>query len=337
MPNDSAKANILSNFANDRELIIVAFQSYLPMVDEYLRAIETAIVTKDRAQLKFSAHTFKGATSNFQPQTLMPLLIDLNRAGETGDFERASELLQLIKVEVPLFLERMDQWLKELRMQTASTLVTPQTGQILVIDDDPFSANLSASKLKTAGFEVLVRYDAVGLLDYLRNVTVDLVILDLVLKETTGLEVLKRIRSSFDHFQLPVIIATGSDNSQDIVSCLNAGANDYIQKPLELEVTIARIRSLLTIRSFYSQSLAMKEGEAIAKMIVTYNHEINNPLSIALGMVGRLKKAHGDLADLQKLDSALVRIQKIVKTISELKPGSESTDYVRDSKMFKVR
>jgi CheY-like chemotaxis protein len=335
MPNESNKKKVIENFAGDQELVITAYSSFLPMIPDYLEEIRKSLKDKNQKQLLFAIHTFKGAASNFQPVELARIFKQMKVAVESSNFELAQDLFLEMEAEIPLFQDRMSAWVKDLERQISAHLPLHEGGRVLILDDDQFVANLTAAKLKSVGFETHVILTADNILTLIKKETIDLVIVDLFLKNASGLEVLKMLRESFSPFQLPIIILTGSESVHDTVECLKAGANDFLTKPVVLEVTAARIRTQLMIKELYGRALESKEMESINKMIVTYNHEINNPLSIALGFLGRVKKQTKS-SDVEKIESSLIRIQNIVQKIAQLDSKSDSTDYLKKSKMYKV-
>lgn len=112
---------------------------------------------------------------------------------------------------------------------------------LLVEDDRPLSDALALS-LKNANFTVDCVYSGEDALATLRADQSDIVILDLGLPDTDGLNVLKSIRRKSP--TLPVLILTARDKTLDKISGLDAGADDYLPKPFEIEELLARIRVL---------------------------------------------------------------------------------------------
>ena len=76
----------------------------------------------------------------------------------------------------------------------------------------------------------------------------DLVLLDIVMPRTTGLELLGNLRQRFSPAELPVVMMSAKDQSDDVVLALGQGANDYITKPLDIPVVLARVRAQLRMR-----------------------------------------------------------------------------------------
>ena len=97
-------------------------------------------------------------------------------------------------------------------------------------------------RLERRGFRVTTAAGGKEALELIGHNTFDIVLLDLVMPDIGGLQVLRTVRESWSAADLPVIIATAKDESEDIVEGLKAGANDYITKPLDLPVVLARCR-----------------------------------------------------------------------------------------------
>jgi len=114
---------------------------------------------------------------------------------------------------------------------------------ILVIEDEIQIARVLKVELEYEGYKVTVEYNGKTGLETALNADVDLVLLDVMLPELNGIEVLRRIRREKEN--LPVILLTARNTTFDIVAGLDHGAHDYITKPFEIEELLARIRSCL--------------------------------------------------------------------------------------------
>ncbi|KMY54491.1 PhoB family transcriptional regulator [Bacillus sp. FJAT-27231] len=113
-------------------------------------------------------------------------------------------------------------------------------GRILIVEDETKIARLIQLELEHEGYETKAAYTGTEGLSLFQQENWDLLLLDVMLPELSGLEVLRRIRSADDH--TPVILLTARDALPDKVSGLDLGANDYITKPFEIEELLARIR-----------------------------------------------------------------------------------------------
>jgi len=126
--------------------------------------------------------------------------------------------------------------------------------KIIIIEDDPKIVRILELELKYEGYEVESAYNGRTGLEMLISGTYDLVLLDVMLPEIGGFEVLRKIRQEKD---LPVIILTAKDDVTDKVKGLDLGADDYITKPFAIEELLARVRSALRKREIISQNLTV--------------------------------------------------------------------------------
>ena len=117
--------------------------------------------------------------------------------------------------------------------------------KILIVEDEEKIARFIELELKHEGYEVIKANNGRTGLEIAEKGGVDLVILDVMLPEINGLEVLRRIRKVSD---IPVIMLTARDAVMDKVSGLDAGADDYVTKPFAIEELLARIRTALKKR-----------------------------------------------------------------------------------------
>jgi two-component system, OmpR family, response regulator len=120
----------------------------------------------------------------------------------------------------------------------------PQTeGGLLVVDDEPFLRDAVAASLRFLGFEVTTAETGASALRLVRDRPFDLVVLDVMLPDADGFEVVRRLRR--DGCRVPVIFLTARDTRADKVTGLTLGGDDYLTKPFGLEELAARIRTVL--------------------------------------------------------------------------------------------
>lgn len=117
--------------------------------------------------------------------------------------------------------------------------------RILVIEDDAHTQKIIKTKLYAAGYEVAIIGDGSGVLEYLTNNQVDLVILDLLLPLASGKELLITLRENVSTKYIPVIILTIKGLEKDVTELLSLGADDYVRKPFSPAELVARVQNLL--------------------------------------------------------------------------------------------
>ena len=113
--------------------------------------------------------------------------------------------------------------------------------RILLVDDEATVRMIIKQFLENAGFTVSVATSGEEALHRLNKKPVDLVLLDIVMRDMEGLAVLKAARKNFSMSQLPIIMVTVKEESADVVEAFSLGANDYIVKPVDFTVLLARI------------------------------------------------------------------------------------------------
>ncbi len=118
-----------------------------------------------------------------------------------------------------------------------------ERGRLLVVEDEPSIRELLCASLRFAGFTVSSAATGGEALTAARSETPDLVLLDVMLPDRDGFEVVRRLRSS--GVQVPVIYLTARDGSEDRITGLTIGGDGYITKPFSLEEVIARVTAVL--------------------------------------------------------------------------------------------
>jgi CheY-like chemotaxis protein len=119
---------------------------------------------------------------------------------------------------------------------------------LLVVDDNMANRDLLARRLERKGFSVIAVEDGRRALDVVATSRVDLVLLDVMMPGLTGLDVLRKLRESHPPSELPVVMVTAKNESEDVVEALELGANDYVSKPIDFPVVLARVMAHLRAR-----------------------------------------------------------------------------------------
>ncbi|MFI6028696.1 response regulator transcription factor [Amycolatopsis magusensis] len=137
------------------------------------------------------------------------------------------------------------------------------TADLLVVEDDPTLRELLAASLRFAGFAVSATASGADALALAASRPPDLVVLDVMLPDVDGFEVLRRLRAGAGPARtVPVLFLTARDAGEDKVAGLTAGGDDYVTKPFRLEELIARIRAILRrTRGFPRDVLAVGDVE----------------------------------------------------------------------------
>ena len=135
---------------------------------------------------------------------------------------------------------------------------------LLLVDDEALNRDMLSRRLEHHGFRVDVAADGPSALQYIGTHRPDLVLLDIMMPGMTGVEVLQELRATYTPDQLPVIMVTALKDSDKVVEALNLGANDYITKPVDFPVAMARIHGQLARKAAESALRESEERYALA-------------------------------------------------------------------------
>jgi class 3 adenylate cyclase/CheY-like chemotaxis protein len=137
--------------------------------------------------------------------------------------------------------------------------------KILVVDDTPMNVQLLEDLLVFQGYAVVTAGSGAEALEKIRKEQPDLVLLDVIMPEMSGHEVCRQVRENLASY-LPVVMVTSLDPGQERIQGLEAGADDFLTKPINQAELFARVRSLLRIKELYetvrSQATQLAEWNA---------------------------------------------------------------------------
>src|SRR5437868_3694782 len=134
----------------------------------------------------------------------------------------------------------------------------PESGSLLVVEDHPVTGELLVRLLQERGHAVALCADGNRALDMVASGRFDLILLDVGVPGADGFEVLRSIRASHNAVDLPVIMATAHGQSEMVVRALELGANDYVTKPYDPPVLLARVQTQLWSRRLAQQKAQLE-------------------------------------------------------------------------------
>lgn len=198
--------------------------------------------------------------------------------------------------------------------------------RVLVVDDQPVNLKLLERKLERDGIEPLLAGDGVECLRIARSERPDLILLDVMMPEMDGLEACRLLNSYPETRDIPVIFITARSLKEDKLVGLGAGAVDYIVKPIDLDETVARVRTQLRMREFHRENLALQARLAdarrqavIGRLTLGLSHNLNNLLGIVVGYTDLMHSAPGNEAlvrrSLEGTNKGLRRIGAIISQV----------------------
>ena len=160
------------------------------------------------------------------------------------------------------------------------------TATILVVDDLPANRDLMTRRLERSGFSVVSAASGPEAIELVRRGNIDLVLLDIMMPGMTGLDVLRTLRATRSSAALPVVMVTAKTDSEDMVEAFSLGANDYVTKPVDYPVALARIQThLRTTKSMRVEAAAAIEprtpAQAVPGTVLGGRYRLDQPIGAA--------------------------------------------------------
>ncbi|MEW6285596.1 MAG: response regulator [Chloroflexota bacterium] len=172
--------------------------------------------------------------------------------------------------------------------------------EILVVDDDPLSRKITSGVLQSAGFNIFTAGSGEEALALVKTTAPALAVLDVLMPDMDGFELCRRLRRSPETAQIPIIILTGLKELDDRLQAYDAGADDFIPKPLEPAEFVARVKALLRRSSVTVEPAAPKsDNRTIAVFSLRGGCGVSTlavNLAVGLAQVWDYKTALVDLA-----------------------------------------
>jgi adenylate cyclase len=158
---------------------------------------------------------------------------------------------------------------------------------ILIVDDNEANRDILDARLKPHGYALIQAADGEEALAAVRQHQPDLILLDVMMPKLDGIEVTRRLKADPSLPFMPVILVTAKSDSRDVVAGLQAGADEYLTKPIDQAALVARVKSMLRIKALHDE--VQKQASELAAWNRTLEERVETQLS-EIERVGRLKR-----------------------------------------------
>lgn len=216
-----------------------------------------------------------------------------------------------------------------LAIHSARTLALMAASKILVIDDQPINVQLLRRKLEREGLQVTAAFSGKEGLDAIAADKPDLILLDVMMPDMDGIEVCQRLQADEQTRSIPIIFITARTTKESKIEGLAVGAVDYITKPIDLDETLARVRTQLRFVTINREMVDLHRRVQEMRRVATIGavtegiaHNLNNLLGVVVGhldLIKVLKDRPDDVwRNLAEIEAAVQRIVRIVRQVSSL-------------------
>lgn len=215
--------------------------------------------------------------------------------------------------------------------------------RILVIDDLPENVFMLQDRLEHEGYEVITAYNGSTGIEKALSELPDLILLDVMMPDITGIEVCRRLVNNPTTKDIPIILVTAKSGAEDTKEGLEAGAFDYIKKPFNRIELLARVKSALKLSEAHKLLLEAEKRDTFMATVVTANHKIKQPLTLlSLSSTAIKRELEKDeiskemiLKRMNYIDIAIKEITEVLNQLNEIKTPILSK-YTSDIKMVKL-
>ena len=154
--------------------------------------------------------------------------------------------------------------------------------RILIVDDNEINRDILVTRLEIHGYELLQAGDGEEALAAAKQHLPDLILLDVMMPKIDGIEVTRRIKADASMPFMPIILVTAKADSKDVVAGLEAGADEYLTKPLDQAALVARVKSMLRIKELTDQV------QAQAADLAAWNRTLEERVAQQLAQIERM-------------------------------------------------
>lgn len=166
--------------------------------------------------------------------------------------------------------------------------------RLLIVDDEPMNLDILQTRLTVHGYEILTATNGEEALEVAIAQQPDLILLDIMMPKIDGIDVCRRLKADASLPFMPIILVTAKADSKDVVAGLEAGAEEYLTKPIDQAALVARVKSMLRVKALHDtvqEQAARLEAQAmqLAEWNRTLEQRVQEQLA-ELQRVGRLKR-----------------------------------------------
>jgi adenylate cyclase len=162
--------------------------------------------------------------------------------------------------------------------------------RILIVDDSETNRDLLVSRLGPHGFDLVQAADGEEAIETARATRPDLILLDVVMPKLDGVEATKRLKADASLPFTPIILVTSKTDAKDVVAGLEAGADEYLTKPVDSTSLLARVKSMLRVKEMHDKIVAQADD------LATWNKTLEKRVADQLGQIERVSRLKRFLA-----------------------------------------
>jgi len=187
---------------------------------------------------------------------------------------------------------------------------------VLIVDDEPNNFDVIEALLEGEPYKLYYAANASRALRWLEKNSVDVILLDVMMPEIDGITFCSYLKNNPNYQYIPIIMVTALTGKEDLARCLEAGADDFISKPLNWIELRSRLHSMLRIKQQYDHlQLLLQRREEMAEIIV---HDLQNPVTSIVLSCEMLKFTNLDQRQTKKVEQISIAGRRLEEQIQTL-------------------
>lgn len=227
-----------------------AIRMFLHSAPEAVLALRNAFNIQDSAALRKTAHSFKSVCANLGAQALADACATIESIAKQGKFTGVAELLSVMEINLPKVINALTKEFDSAALTNSANVkqqAQPESTskRILLVDDDSNFRLITSAALNASGFLVDQAVSGNEALEKITKQEPDLILLDAVMDGIDGFETCRLLRNADNMADVPIIMSTGLGDIDSINRAFDAGANDFVIKPLNYPILMHRLGFIL--------------------------------------------------------------------------------------------
>lgn len=210
---------------------------------------------------------------------------------------------------------------------------------ILIVDDNAVNVKLGQALLEKAGYRTLTALHGRECLKTAQRLNPDLILLDILMPEISGIEVCRALRRDKQTSHIPVIFLTANTDNRILQAAFESGGREYVRKPVNKTELLVRIKSVLNQEELRRKLLEEEKLKGVLEMAGAVCHELNQPIQAVAGysevMMMNTKPDHPLFMHVARIKKQIDQMGKITKKLMRI-TKYETKDYILGKKIIDI-
>ncbi len=190
--------------------------------------------------------------------------------------------------------------------------------RILTVDDDAANRFLMVQILRRNGFEPVALDSGLKVMETVARIEPALILLDIMMPDRDGISVLRQLKGNVKLASIPVIMVTARGESEMLSVALEAGAADYVKKPVDSVELLARINAALKLAMYMEENRKLDQLKILQEMVGAVSHNVNQPLTALRTYVALLDEKTATMDGRERVEPYLRGIHSAMEELIEM-------------------